>query len=87
MIRTPGFWQTEGDAPLLTRNHGMLQDGDNELIFERVAKWPSLVGIEASPVITPKDPILKALQVMLEDKVYLRNLHSAQLLVAYVVQQ
>eukprot|EP01111_Echinosteliopsis_oligospora_P019484 TRINITY_DN945_c0_g1_i2.p1 TRINITY_DN945_c0_g1~~TRINITY_DN945_c0_g1_i2.p1 ORF type:complete len:399 (-),score=109.16 TRINITY_DN945_c0_g1_i2:45-1241(-) len=47
MIRTPTFWQTEKDAPLLTLNKGYLEaQGDD--IFTRVASWPGKAGLDTS---------------------------------------
>lgn len=69
MIRNPAFWQLEKEAPLLSRNHDFLKDGDNSAVFARVAKWPELVGVDAAAQITPQDTIARALEIMRENKV------------------
>lgn len=70
MLRNPNFWQLEKDAPLLSRNHGFLKHDDNTSIFERVAKWPAMVGVEAAPTVAPTDTIATAIKRMQESKVH-----------------
>lgn len=69
MIRNHAFWQLEKEAPLLSRNHQLLKDGDNSEIFARVANWPAMVGVGSAVQVTPKDTIARALQIMSENKV------------------
>jgi len=56
MIRTPNFFALEQEAPLLQLNKGFLlaDPSTHDVLFERVNKWPELLGIDSSSLILPE---------------------------------
>eukprot|EP01113_Clastostelium_recurvatum_P039143 TRINITY_DN5945_c0_g1_i2.p1 TRINITY_DN5945_c0_g1~~TRINITY_DN5945_c0_g1_i2.p1 ORF type:complete len:341 (-),score=82.07 TRINITY_DN5945_c0_g1_i2:90-1112(-) len=55
MIKTPGFFQQEKDAPLMQLNRGYLQDNEESLarVTEKTKSWPGLLGLDPSTLELP----------------------------------
>jgi hypothetical protein len=49
MLKADTFWEYEREAPLLNLNKGFLEQ-EGELLFDRVAAWPTLAGVDSSTI-------------------------------------